>query len=143
MVMDIARTATIRECQFFTDPTAPAVKIKWYRAAPDAKWFPVAHKWGHLAWYTHPWTATGVGEIYGTPEKWSNGFTPPTSTGQGFFGPVEFFKDGCPYDPTLNVMRDTWGLAVACTGPRDNFILLEPDYNPVMLMETGDYVLLE
>jgi hypothetical protein len=141
--MDLARTCTTRPCQFFDDPSAPWVTIKWYRAASDAKWFPTPHKWGHLAWYSFPWEATGVGEIYGTPERWSNGFTPPTSTGQSYYGPLQYFQAGCPFDPFLTVPRDTWGLAIACTGPSDNFVLLEDAYNPVVLTEDGGYVLLE
>lgn len=135
MVMDIGRTAYQRDSTFFTDD-GRAIPIKWYRAPDTAAFFPFAHKWGSLYWYSFPWTATGVGENYGSAVTYSNGFTPPTALGTGFFGPAEYFRDGCKFDSTVDVPRDTWGLAKACAVP-DCFILLEPAYNPIMLLEDG------
>lgn len=114
MVMDLARTATIRDCKFFHDSDV-TVKVKWYVAPDNAKFFPEPHKVNHLAWYTEPWKSKGVGEVYASKEVWSNGLTPPNVTGQDFFGPVEYFRHGAPFDPSIHVDRDFWGLAVACT----------------------------
>lgn len=112
--MDVARTCTDRDCQFFRDG-GPVATIHWYRCAPDALNFPVAHKIPHLAWFTQPWTAEGVGEVYGSKETYNNGFTPPTSRGIDFYGPLEYFQLGAPFDPSVNVDRDPWGLATDCT----------------------------
>ncbi len=140
--MDIARTATTRACRFFFDNGTEAT-INWYRAPVGAKVFPGVHKWNHLAWYARPWEATGVGEVYGSKEKYSKGFTPPTATGQAFFGSLEDMQNGASFNPLSFTPRDTWGLALACHGIADNFILLEPDYNPVLLAENGDFIVLE
>jgi hypothetical protein len=141
MVMDICRTCTDRDCSFFKDDPTVAT-IHWYRAPSGAKVFPVAHKINHLNWYSQPWFAGGVGENYGTPEKWNNGFTPPTSTGQNYFGPIEYFQNGAPFDSSVTIPRDTWGLAIGCGTP-DCYILEEPDYNPLILQEDGTGILKE
>jgi hypothetical protein len=139
--MDIARTSTDRDCSFFRDNPTSAT-IHWYRAAPDALVFPGVHKINHLAWYSFPWQATGVGENYGTPEVWNNGFTPPTASGQHYYGPLEYFQDGAPFDSSVNIPRDTWGLAIACGTP-DCYILEEPSYAPLILQEDGSGIFKE
>jgi len=134
--MDVARTATDRDCTFFNDD--PRVgRIHWYRAPDDAKFFPTYHKWGHLCWYSYPWESSGVGEVYGTREQWNPGFTPPTVAGQHFCGPLEAFQEGCTFDPDVNVERDTWGVAKACADAPDCFILMEESYHPLILQEDG------
>jgi hypothetical protein len=140
--MDLARSASTRACRFFRDSGVEAT-IKWYRAPAGAKVFPVAHKWNHLTWYSRPWEATGVGEVYDAPDKWANGFTPPTAVGDHYFGTLQDFQEGAAFNPFNVTPRDTWGLAVGCGGIADQFVLLEQAYNPVMLTEDGGYVLLE
>jgi len=140
--MDVGRFAYARPCQFFRDG-GPPITIKWYRAAPGALDFPAAHKFDQLSWYNSPWSATGVGEIYGPSLKWQNGFTPPTASGVQYFGALEDFQQGAVYDPTNDTHRDPWGIADACGGGDPEVILLEPAYKPLMLTEDGGFFLLE
>lgn len=114
-IMDVARFATIRGARFFSDSIIET-KIKWYRAPDGAKFFPTVHKWGHLDWYSEPWKAQGVGEVFESPQKWFNGFTPAGVTGQHFHGTLEQFQDGCKFDPSSWTPRNTYGVALACTG---------------------------
>jgi len=137
--MDIGRFAYDTKVLFFRDSSVETT-MHWYRAADDAKYFPQPHKWGSLLWYSRPWEATGVGEIYGEPRKFNNGFTPPTSRGQDYFGPLEFFQDGCPFDSGVNVPRDNWGLAKSCTDLADCFILVEGADQGVIEAEDGGYL---
>lgn len=112
--MDIARTASDCVSKLFRD-SDQVNTVHWYRAPVGAKFFPHAHKVNHLSWYTEPWKANGVGEVYGGESTYNNGFTPPNVTGQDFYGPLEYFQRGAPFDPTHHTARDFWGLAIACT----------------------------
>jgi hypothetical protein len=141
-VMDVGRFCYSTEAQFFRDDPRTAT-IRWYRAADDAEFFPTAHKWGQLSWYTEPWAATGVGEVYGAKRVWSNGFTPPTATGQGHFGALEDFQLGAAFDASSSTPRDPWGLADACGGGDPGLLLQEPAYKPLILQEDGSWILIE
>lgn len=140
--MDLVRTCYDRPCAFFTD-SGQLVNVHWYRAPDGAKVFPVAHKINSLYWYSFPWLAEGVGEDRSGQATYNNGFTPPTAEGQNFYGPLEYFRNGAPFDGSVNVPRDTWGLAIACTSIPDCFILEEPPCNPLILQEDGSGILKE
>jgi len=113
--MDISRFATRHDAIFFRDSNI-VIPIKWYRAPEGAKFFPVPHKWGHLSWYSRPWEATGVGEIYGAADRWFNGATPPGVTGEHFHGTLEDYENGCKFDPDHLTPRTPFGLPTECTG---------------------------
>lgn len=142
MTMDVVRTCSKRLCRFFYDDTRE-IQIKWYRSPVNAKCFPTAHKWGHLAWYSQPWLAEGVGEVYDAKEKWSNGFTPPSATGQRFFGLLTNFQNGASFDPAVDVQRDQWGLALDCPGCCKAVILLESDSGFIALTEDNNCIAVE
>lgn len=136
--MDVGRFAYVRECKFFRDDPR-TVRIRWYRALPDAKFFPGVHRFSQLSWYSRPWEATGAGETDDPPLKWSNGFTPPSATGRIPFGSLEEFRDGCKFDALNVTARDVWGIAIAC-GNQVSLVLIEgPSLFPVQT-EAGDYV---
>lgn len=118
MVMDVLRTSYKKSANYFLDSNIDAT-IVWYKAPLGAKIFPGPHKWGSLFWYKFPWEASGVGENYDSGYTYSKGATPPTAFGRHYFGPLEYFREGCPYDPTNVTVRDAYGLAVACAQPDD------------------------
>lgn len=142
MIMDFARSSTKHDAIIFRDDSRP-ITIRWYNAPPGAKVFPTRHKWGHLSWYTSPWEATGVGEVYDSPDRWSNGFTPPTATGQSYFGALADFQEGPLFDGSVNVPRDDWGLAIACPGCCKDSILLETSLPYITMTEDGKCIALE
>ena len=140
--MDVARSCSKRDARFFFDD-GRSITLRWYRAPSNAKTFPTQHKWGHLTWYTSPWMATGVGEVYDSPDRYFHGFTPPTACGDAFFGNLSDFQNGASFDPATNVNRDVWGIPVACGCQPDRFLLLEAAYKPLLLQEDGFAILLE
>jgi len=133
--MDVARYSTDHEAVFFRDG-GPTAILHWFPAPPGAKVFPGPHKWGQLAWYSKPWLATGVGEIYGAPSTYNGGVTPPGVTGQDYCGEIEDFQLGPKYDPNSNTPRNQWGVAECCPlGPTESYILQEPSSDPLIVRE--------
>jgi hypothetical protein len=115
-ICDIMRSAYTRKTEFFTGGERP-LTIRWYRAPPGAKPLPFPSSFMSLNWWNRPYEASGIGEIYTGPPRWSNGRTPPTARGIAPYGPAEYFANGQPYNPDGPVVpRDFWGLATACTG---------------------------
>lgn len=142
MVMDVARVATLRDCRFFRDDSTVA-KIKWYRAPEGALCFPTHHKFSKLNWYTAPWDASGVGEVFGAPETYFSGATPPGVNGQNFFGALEDFQRGATFNPDVDVARTGFGVAVACPGCAGNAIAMESGGCAFVLDEAGERILRE
>ena len=140
--MDFSRRGSRREAIFFQDNPIP-FEITWYRANPAAKVFPGAHKLTHLEWYSRPWEATGVGEVYGSPDRYYIGYTPPTACGDHYFGALKDFQNGATFDPLINVARDVWGIPLVCGCMPDQFVLGERSYSPALELENGGYLLLE
>lgn len=94
----------------------PPVTISWYRAPPGARHFPHAHIFNPLGWEHEPWTLGVPGEVYGATVRYSKGQTPPSATGQRFFGNPEDFVKGAVYSPLLPIQpRDPFGLVAACS----------------------------
>lgn len=133
MVMDVVRTAYERDCKFFR-ANDTVIPVRWYRAPETAKFFPVAHKINSLAWYSSPWDAEGVGEVYAAISKWKSGFTPPTALGQDFCGPLEYFRQGCEFNPFNDTPRDQWGVAIEC-GAGDPNVLLQADLDHTLVLQ--------
>lgn len=141
--MDVARFPYDHECVMFRDG-GPQVTLHWYPAPPNAKVFPASHKFNCLNWYSRPWLADGVGEIYGPRDKYNGGVTPPTVDGQDYCGTLDDFQQGPAFNPLVNVPRDVWGVATCCSdGEPINYILEEPSSHPVILLEDGTGAILK
>ena len=140
--MDVVRNGYSRPACFFRDDTRQAT-IQWYHAPPGAKCFPTPHKWGSIFWYKFPWEADGVGEVYGSPYKYSQGETPPTVDGQQFCGRLEDFQNGCKFDPDINVVRDVFGVAECCAKPDPGYVYLKEPLTGFWVTEDGSFVSLE
>jgi len=113
---DFGRIAYERDCEFFTGG-GPTTKILWYRAPPGAIWLPFPSAFMSLNWVSDPWECEGPGEIWTGPPKWVSGRTPPTAKGLAPFGPPAYFYGGQPWMTSMPfILRDDFGLAVACTG---------------------------
>jgi len=140
--MDVIRTASIRDCQFFRDSdiTTP---IKWYRAPAGALTFPATHRFGHLSWYSEPWKATGVGEVYASADRYFKGDTPAGVKGQTYFGLLSDFQQGATYDSSLDVPRTDFGLALACPSCLGDQIAMESGGCDAVLAEDAAAIELE
>lgn len=141
--MDLARAGAKRDAQFFTDASQQNVTIRWYQCPPNAKVFPTQHKWGKLDWYTQPWAADGVGEVYDAKQSYSPRETPEGVTGQSYFGPLEYFQNGVTYDPEVNTPRRDDGIAEGCVDCEGNFIAIESGECAFVLEEDAARILLE
>jgi len=137
--MDVARINFLRDCRFFRDSDTIA-KIKWYRAPEGARAFPTQHKFSHLNWYTAPWEAEGVGEVYSAAETYFNGATPPGVNGQDYFGALEDFQRGATFDAGLDVNRTAFGVAVDCPGCAGNWIAMESGGCSAVLQEDSSKI---
>jgi len=142
MVMDFGRSGSLRDCQFFRDSPV-ASPIKWYRAPAGAKPFPSVHRFSRLSWYTEPWQAEGVGEVYLARETWNPGDTPAGVTGQSYFGTLEDFQQGAVYDPAAAIARTPFGLAVACPSCLLDVIAMEEGGCSAVLQEDATEIDLE
>lgn len=142
MVMDVVRTCYVRDCQFFRDADFP-IPVKWYRCPEGAKPFPFAHKVNSLYWYSEPWNATGVGEVFESAVSYANGFTPPSVTGQAFCGEIEDFTMGPIFNPLNDTPRDEWGVALCCNTASPSILLREEPGPSAILQEDGTYIFIE
>lgn len=143
MIMDFGRFPYDTKCRFFANEPRET-DIKWYAAATTAKCFPVPHKFGQLRWVSEPWLAEGVGEVYGSPDRFNGATAPPGLVGDHYFGPVEGFQQGLNYDPEVITPRNNFGLALGCL-PADMaaVMLMEEFGEPPVLMEDQSFILLE
>lgn len=142
MIMDVVRTCYARPTRFFRDNDL-AIPILWYRAKPDAKFFPVPHRVNSLFWYRAPWEAEGVGEIFNTPHAYSKGFCPPTASGQHWFGALQDHIEGAKYDSSVNVELDIWGIPKGCGTPDPSWIVTEGPIPPPIGTEGGEPIAME
>jgi len=120
------------------------VTLHWYPPPRDAKVFPTQHKFTHVNWYSRPWLATGVGEVYGKRDTFNSAVTPPGPSGQHFYGLLSDFQNGCRFDPGVNTIRSDWGVAVDCAeAEASGFLLQEGSNLPLLLQENGAGILIE
>jgi len=137
--MDFSRVSTLRDCRFFRDDSTVAT-IKWYRAPEGALCFPTHHKFSKLNWYTAPWDASGVGEVFNTPETYFSGATPPGVNGQNFYGALEDFQNGATFNAGVDTPRTGFGLAIACPGCVGNWVAMESGGCSAVLQEDGSTI---
>lgn len=142
MVCDLIRTCYSRPCKFFNNSDVE-IPIRWYRAPAGAKVFPGPQKFNSLHWYAFPWHAEGTGEVYGGSVTYDNGSTPAGVTGQGFFGPAEYFRNGAPFNPGNVTPRLPSGPAVECVTCPGEFIADESGGCSILLEEDGGGIKLE
>lgn len=108
-------------CRFFND-SEEETTIRWYRADPNAPTLPYTSAINSLQWRTHPWRASGVGEVYGSPTPYDSSASVPAYPGGHICGTEQQHSHGAEYNPLLfPIVYSASGLPVCCypTAPID------------------------
>ena len=114
MAVDIARRPYTTTARFFTN-SDQQIKVRWVPADPARGTFPGVSRVCSLDWVTHPETAEGVGEVYGTSRNYNRGKPFTGIVGNHFCGTLDEHRNGEVFDPTKPPMLyQPSGLPLCC-----------------------------
>lgn len=79
--------------------SAQVVTLKWYPVAEPVQCLPFQCKVNSLDWSSHPWLASGVGEVWGEPRPYNGATALPYAVGMTPCEPAAVFREGEVLDP--------------------------------------------
>lgn len=115
MVMDYARVA--RKCRMrLWANSNETIEVRWFRAAPDAKFFPEPHRFTNRDWSGKS-RFSGVGEVFPKVFLYDRGANRPVYAGQHYCGPLYAVQTGGVRGVTPVIQCNADGSAACCGMP--------------------------
>lgn len=125
MAMDVIRSAYRCEMRMYEDSDV-LTKVRWYRCAPSARFFPGYHRFASANWAHDKEAMYGPGEVSPFPRPYSKLAGPEGVDGTHYCGPLRAFMSGARMtDPSLTV--SALGVPLCCLEAEPQGVVLDGD----------------